>query len=181
MPDNEATVAMPMTPDHFKNIFREHPAGVALITADPGGEFAPAALTATSVISLNAQPPTIAFSLSEFSSSTPAVRAAETVVVHFLDAESLHLAKLGSTSGIDRFADPELWGRLSTGEPYFKDARIWVQGKVVGKMDVPGATIVAVEGQTIGGRALDSEDPITALVYHNRSWHQLGEHSEVAS
>lgn len=181
MPDNEGSQAQPMTPDHFKNVFREHPAGVALITADPGGDFAPAALTATSVISLNAAPSTIAFSLSEFSSSTPAVRAAETVVIHFLDADSVHLAKLGSTSGIDRFADRDLWGRLPTGEPYFKDAPIFIQGRIVGKLDVPGATVVAVEGQTIGGRALEAEEPVTPLVYHNRTWHHLGEHSTLAS
>lgn len=177
---NEATNAQPMTADHFKDVFREHPAGVALITADPGGDFAPAALTATSVISLNAAPPTIAFSLSEFSSSTPAVRAAETVVIHFLDADSVHLAKLGSTSGIDRFADTELWGRLETGEPYFKDAKYFIQGKIVGKMDVPGATVVAVEGQTIGGRAIEAEANSAPLVYHNRTWHHLGDHSALA-
>jgi flavin reductase (DIM6/NTAB) family NADH-FMN oxidoreductase RutF len=173
----DSVLARPMTAEHFKGAFREHPGGVALITADPGRGFAPAALTATSLVSLSAAPPTMAFSLSEFSSSTPAMRAASTVVVHFLDAESLHLATLGSTSGIDRFADTELWGRLETGEPYFKDARAWVLADVVGRLDVTGATLLAVEGRMIGGRALDDEAPAVPLVYHNRSWHRLGDHS----
>lgn len=163
-----------MTSDHFKQVFGHHPAGVALITADPGGEFSPAAITATSVISLNAAPPTIGFSLSALSSSAPALRAARSVVIHFLDADSIHLAKLGSTSGVDRFADSELWGRLESGEPYFHDARVWVQGTVVGTLEVPGATVVAVEGKTIGGRMIDTEGrPYSPLVYHNRSWHLL--------
>jgi flavin reductase (DIM6/NTAB) family NADH-FMN oxidoreductase RutF len=173
----ESVVASPMTADHFKNVFREHPAGVAFITADPGDGFAPAALTATSLISLSAEPPTMAFSLSDRSSSAPALRKATSVVVHFLDAESLHLARLGSTSGIDRFADAELWGRLETGEPYFKDARVWVQATVVGRLDVTGATIVAVEGRRIGGRILGQAGPTTPLVYVDRTWHQLGDHS----
>jgi flavin reductase (DIM6/NTAB) family NADH-FMN oxidoreductase RutF len=169
--------ARPMTAEHFKGVFREHPGGVALITADPGHGFAPAALTATSLVSLSAEPPTMAFSLSEFSSSTPALRVAATVVVHFLDAESLHLATLGSTSGIDRFANTELWGRLESGEPYFKDARAWVLADVVGRLDVTGATLLAVQGRMIGGRALENDTTAVPLVYHNRSWHQLSEHS----
>ncbi|MGO4247576.1 flavin reductase family protein [Paenarthrobacter sp. RAF54_2] len=176
----ESLNSHPMSADHFKNVFREHPGGVALITADPGGAFAPAALTATSVISLSAEPPTMAFSVSEFSSSTPALRVAETAVVHLLDADSIHLAKLGATSGINRFEDSALWGRLDTGEPYFKDARIWIQAKVIGRLDVTGATILAVEGQAIGGRAFGSEQPAVPLVYCNRTWHQLGDQSVLA-
>jgi flavin reductase (DIM6/NTAB) family NADH-FMN oxidoreductase RutF len=186
MTDNQAAGAAdaharPLTSGHFRNVFREHPAGVALITADPGGGFAPAALTATSVISLNAAPPTIAFSLSEHSSSAPALRAAETVVVHFLDEESIHLAKLGSTHGIDRFADTELWGRLESGEPYFKDAGVWIQGKIVGKLDTPGSTVIAVEGLTTGGRRVESPRSAAPLVYYDRTWHHLGRHSTIGS
>ncbi len=63
------------------------------------------ALTATSVASVSADPPMLMFSVSDASSSSPTVAAADTVVVHLLAAEQLHLAKLGATSGIDRFAD----------------------------------------------------------------------------
>lgn len=174
------TASHAMSPDDFRVVFRDHPAGVGLITADPGGEFGPVALTATSVISLNASPPTIAFSLSELSSATPAVRAAQTVVVHFLDAESIHLAKLGATSGTDRFADHALWDRLETGEPYFKDAKRWVRGRVISRLDVQGATLVAIEGLTTGGRDVRTEEQAAPLVYHNGTWHQLGAHSTVA-
>lgn len=173
---SQATIAQdrPMTLDHFKYVFGNHPAGATLITADPGGEFAPVALTATSVISLSAAPPTIGFSLSSASSSSPTIRAASSVVIHFLDAESLHLAQLGATSGIDRFADERLWGRLDSGEPYFHDARVWVRGSVVDTLEVPGATVVVIEGKSVGGRAIEVDDaPSTPLVYHNRSWHSL--------
>ena len=94
------------TPSRFTAAFRAHPAGVALVTADAGG--GPVALTATSVASVSADPPMLMFSVSDASSSSPTIAVADTVVVHLLRAEQLHLAKLGATSGIDRFADVPL-------------------------------------------------------------------------
>lgn len=181
MPVSEDTVAMPMTGDHFRTLFRDHPGGVALITADPGEGMAPVALTATSVVSLSSEPPTMAFSVSDRSSSTPALRAAESVVVHFLDASGVHLARLGSTSGIDRFADSRLWRRLDTGEPYFIDARAWARARVVGRLEVPGATLLAVEGETVGFRdpQASASAPAAPLAYVDRTWHALGDGSAI--
>ncbi len=102
-----------ITADEFKAAFRNHPGGVAVITADAGN--GPVGLTATSVISASAEPAILAFSVSEFSSSTPTILSADTVVVHFLSAEQVGIAKLCATSGIDRFADTSLWSRLETG------------------------------------------------------------------
>src|SRR5690625_4005194 len=94
----------------FIAAFRNHPAGVALVTADAGA--GPVAMTATSVCSVDADPPTVAFSASTRSSSTPTLLRASTVVVHLLSARQLDLAQLGATSGVDRFADTSLWQRL---------------------------------------------------------------------
>jgi len=52
----------PMT-EHFREAFRRHPAGVAVITADPGDR--PVAMTVSSLISVSAAPPIVAFSLSQ--------------------------------------------------------------------------------------------------------------------
>lgn len=162
-------------PDEFKLAFRNHAAGVAVITADAGD--GPVGLTATSVFSVSAEPPLLVFSLSDRASSAPTIRRAETVVVHLLGAEQLHIAKLCATSGINRFEDPELWARLTTGEPYFPSAHAWIRGRIINRMTAGSSTIVAVH-------ALESQvstdhtgsDP---LVYHNRTWHSLGEHSEI--
>jgi flavin reductase (DIM6/NTAB) family NADH-FMN oxidoreductase RutF len=43
-----------LSPDEFKALFRGHPGGVAVITADAGD--GPVALTATSVASVSADP-----------------------------------------------------------------------------------------------------------------------------
>ncbi|MFI5426639.1 flavin reductase family protein [Aeromicrobium sp. UC242_57] len=170
-----------VTPDEFKAAFRNHPAGVAIITADPGD--GPVAMTATSVFSVSAAPPLLVFSISAISSAAPSILRSKTVVVHLLGAEQLHLAKIGSTSGIDRFADTTLWSRLDTGEPFFPAAHAWIRGRIVNEMVAGGSTVVAV--QALESAAPPADDPAAdaaasePLVYHNRTWHRLSETSKI--
>ncbi len=171
----EDAVTGGLSPDEFKAAFRQHPAGIAVITGDAGN--GPVALTASSVFSVSAEPPVLVFSISAMSSAAPTLLSAETLVVHMLTAENLDLAILGSTSGIDRFADTSIWDRLPTGEPYFTGAHAWLRGRVVDKMAIGDSTVVAVH-------ALESSIPNDAssshpLVYHNRTWHSLSEHSKI--
>lgn len=170
-----------VSPEDFKAAFRNHPAGVAVITADAGD--GPVALTATSVFSVSADPPILVFSLSVLSSSTATIRRADTVVVHLLGASQLAIAKLGATSGIDRFADTSIWTTLPTGEPYFPTAHAWIRGRIIQTMDVGGSIVVAVHAlETMapapGADAADAEQA-HPLVYHNRTWHRLDEHSKI--
>lgn len=167
--------------EQFKAAFRTHPAGVAVITADAGD--GPIALTATSVISVSADPPLLVFSVSESSSSLPTLSRANTVVVHLLAADQLDLAILGATSGIDRFADTSIWSRLPTGEPYFTGAPVWIRGKIVDRMDAGRSVVLAVEAVEArtperGSSAADAAQS-HPLVYHNRVWHALDEQSKI--
>jgi flavin reductase (DIM6/NTAB) family NADH-FMN oxidoreductase RutF len=175
----EGVAAFPsLSADDFKAVFRGHPGGVAVITADDGT--GPVALTATSVSSVSADPPLLVFSVSSQSSSARALAAAKTVVVHLLDADDLPLARLGATSGVDRFADTESWSRLVTGEPVYFGVRAWIRGAVVNRMDAGGSTIFAVHAlQSSLSRDPAAGEAGNALVYHNRTWHRLGEHSRI--
>lgn len=168
-------------PDEFKAIFRHHAAGVSLITADAGS--GPAALTATSVFSVSAEPPIFVFSISSSSSAAPVITTAETLVVHILDADRLDLAKLGATSGIDRFADTSAWSRLATGEPVFAGVSTWIRGRVINRMEAGNSTIIAVHALETSQSAPtpDAREHGAPLVYHNRTWHSLGEHSALDS
>jgi flavin reductase (DIM6/NTAB) family NADH-FMN oxidoreductase RutF len=170
-----------VTPEEFKAAFRNHPAGVAVITADAGD--GPVALTATSVFSVSAVPPLLVFSISELSSSSPTIRKADTVVVHLLGADQIDIAKLGATSGIDRFADTSIWTRLPTGEPYFPAAHAWIRGRIVNKMEAGGSTVVAVQALETKAPAPGDESADAKLahplVYHNRTWHRLDENSKI--
>jgi flavin reductase (DIM6/NTAB) family NADH-FMN oxidoreductase RutF len=168
-----------ITGDEFRAAFRNHPGGVAVITADPGT--GPVGLTATSVTSVSLDPPLVMFSVSELSSSTPSILKSDTVVIHLLNADQLDIAKLCATSGIDRFADTSIWSRLVTGEPFFTGATNWIRGKIVSTMAAGGSTIIAV--QALQAQSPDPETLVDSeerpLVYHNRTWHVLGDHSKL--
>ncbi|WES63127.1 flavin reductase family protein [Microbacter sp. GSS18] len=167
-----------LSPDDFKALFRGHPGGVAVITADAGD--GPVALTATSVSSVSAEPPLLIFSISALSSASDVLSRAETVVVHLLDAQDLEVAKLGATRGIDRFAETHRWSRLVTGEPVFRDVRAWVRCAVIDRMDAGTSTVIAAHAlQSHIERDVHPGGPGDALVYHNRTWHRLGEDSRI--
>ncbi|WP_226909605.1 flavin reductase family protein [Georgenia ruanii] len=167
-----------VTPAEFKAVFRNYPAGVAVITADAGD--GPVGLTATSVISVSAEPPLLVFSLASSSSATAALRRADTVVVHLLGAAQLDVAKVFATSAIDRFADTSLWDRLPTGEPYLVGAATWLRGRIVNQMSAGSSVVLAaqaVETHAAIPADVDEEPP---LVYHNRTWHGLTHRSKIA-
>lgn len=162
----------PLSPEEFKAAFRGHPAGVAVITADDGT--GPVAMTASSVFSLSAVPPLIVFSASATSSSTPTIREAESVVVHLIGADDLWLARLGATSGVDRFGDGIRWDRLPTGEPYYPGAAVRIRARIQARLDAGSAIVFVVEAL----EATTAQDAArTPLVYHDRTWHRLGEGS----
>lgn len=170
-----ATVHPGLTADEFKLAFRNHPAGVALITADAGD--GPVALTASSVFSVSAEPPVLVFSLSDRASASASILRAGTVVVHMLAADNLPLARLGATSGVDRFAETERWTRMSTGEPYFPEAEVRIRGEIIEQLRVGESTVVAVHALEASlPEVAPSETP---LVYHNRTWHRLGDESRI--
>lgn len=170
-----------VTPEEFKAAFRNHAAGVAVVTADAGD--GPVAMTLTSVFSVSVDPPVLVFSLSQLSTSAPTIFHADTVVVHLLGAAQLDLALLGAAKGVDRFSDTTLWDRLPTGEPYFPGAPVWIRGKIVNQMDVGGSTVVAV--QAVEVHAPPAGDPRAdaaesePLVFHNRTWHRLSGDSKL--
>jgi flavin reductase (DIM6/NTAB) family NADH-FMN oxidoreductase RutF len=177
-PTHSKNTIAEITSDEFKAAFRNHPGGVAVVTADIGN--GPVGLTATSVISANVEPNILAFSVSALSSSTPTLRQADTVVVHLLSARELHFAQLCATSGIDRFADTTQWSRLATGEPYFHEVKTWLRGKVIDTMDAGASAILAVEAlQAAPSLSKGNDEAGEPLVYHNRTWHTLNNSSQI--
>lgn len=161
-----------VTAGMFKAAFRGHPGGVAVITADAGD--GPVALTATSVASVNADPPLLMFSVTTASSATKVIVRAETVVVHLLDVPDLRLAQIGATKGIDRFADAASWTRLSTGETVFHGVRAWLRCRIIDTIDAEGSTVIAARVLQAGiNRDVTSGAVPPALAYVDRRWHRL--------
>ncbi|MFF0085925.1 flavin reductase family protein [Streptomyces canus] len=169
-----------LSSEAFRGAFRNHPGGVAVVTADAGR--GPVALTATSVISVSATPPLLVFSVSVLSSATPTILESPSVVVHLLWAEQVDLARLCATSGADRFADTGAWARLPTGEPYFVAAPVSIRGAIAATFTAGASTLVVVNATHAHYASPDiaaRSDAPRPLVYHNRTWHQLSEQSQV--
>jgi len=163
-------LARPAAPEvsaaEFKAVFRHHPAGVAVVTLR--GPHGPVGFTATSVISVSAAPPVLAFSLAAASSSRPAVEQAGSVVVNFLAEEQDGLAARFATSGIDRFAARD-WHLLPTGEPVLLGTAAWVRGEIEQRIPVGDSTLVTVRV------ARSRRDRATRpLLYVDRAYHRLG-------
>ncbi|MCX5493745.1 flavin reductase family protein [Kaistia dalseonensis] len=160
----------PMT-SAFREAFRRHPAGVAVITADPGDR--PVAMTVSSLISVSAAPPIVAFSLSTKSGSSEPLLRAETMVIHLLRYTDIDLAQLCASSGADRFPPGGAWERLPTGEPRYTGVATWFRARRLGLLPIEGATLVAAE--LLEGEAHPEEAPPEAhsLVYLDRRWHRL--------
>ncbi len=167
----------PLSADDFKRVFRGYPGGVSVITADCGD--GPVALTATSVASVSADPPLIVFSISALSSSLPTFTRADSVVIHLLGPKNLPLARLASTSGIDRFADRGSWTRLTTGEPLYHDVDTWVRARVVHRLDAGGSKVIVVHALQAGVAVSDEAVIEEGLVYRNRAWYGIGARSRL--
>jgi flavin reductase (DIM6/NTAB) family NADH-FMN oxidoreductase RutF len=173
-------LAESVSADTFKSAFRLHPAGVAVVTGDPGGS--PFAMTVSSLASVSTEPPMLVFSASALSSSTPALEQSDTVVVHMVGNDQLWLAKLGATSGIDRFADTASWTRLATGEPVFPSVYAWLRGRIVQRIEAGNSVICVVHiiEASVPEPGQHVDDPSRPLVYHARTWHHLGDHSALS-
>jgi flavin reductase (DIM6/NTAB) family NADH-FMN oxidoreductase RutF len=150
----------------FRQVFRRHAAGVAVVTVDAGR--GAAGVTITSLASLSADPPLLSFSVATTGSTWPHLRDAPSAVVHLLGAEHAPLAHTFATSGIDRFAAPTNWHRLPTGEPVLDGAAAWLRVSIQHRHPAGGSHLVIGRIQEVGL----AEDG-APLLYHDGSYHAL--------
>ena len=160
-----------LSPGEYKTVFRQHPAGVAVVTlVGPAGHVG---FTATSVISVSAEPPLLAFSIASTSSSWPALAEASTVAVSFLADDQDDISARFATSGLDRFAAGG-WSELATGEAVIDGALTWLRARIVQRTPVGDSYLVSL-------RALEAQTRTDAapLVYNDRTYHRIGEHTAI--
>ncbi|QYM76253.1 flavin reductase family protein [Leucobacter luti] len=157
----------------FKDAFRTHPAGIALITAQtPDG---PVGLTASSVASVGLEPAALAFSVTRATGSAGGILQAESYVVHLLDHAQLEIAQQFAISGGERFTSAQGWDRLATGEPYLPAARAALRARTIQSITVGASTLVLAEV-----REVHLGTPSEPLIYRDRTFHSIGpahEHS----
>ncbi len=124
------------SPDLLRSVFRQHAAGVAVITAQ--GSSGPVGFTATSLASVSAEPPLVSFGISTGASSWPAISATGHVGVHILGEHQRELAATFARSGADRFGAPTVWREGPEGVPVLDGVLAWLVCRVVAR--VPAGT-----------------------------------------
>lgn len=145
----------------FREMFRRHAAGVAIITANLNGS--PFGFTATSVASLSAEPPRFTFNMARSSSSWPAVANAEYIGVHMLGLENQALANRFARTR-DRF-DGDHWEPGPHDVPILKDVSGWLVGRIQMRLSFENNAVVVVE--VVDGQVGQDGTP---LLYHGGAY-----------
>ncbi|MGG7462999.1 flavin reductase family protein [Plantibacter sp. YIM 135347] len=164
-PGEEPTIV-----DRFKAAFRNHPAGVAVVTTQ--GPDGPVGLTASSVASVSADPPVLVFSVTTSAGSAGTVLTAPTFVVNLLRSEHVDIAKSFAVHGSPRFTPEQGFSTRHSGEPVLSGAAVALWCRPLQTVPVGASTLIVAE-------VLDVElgEPGSPLVYHDRTFHGLGGHT----
>ena len=165
-PDLGTRTPQHASPDLLRSVFRQHAAGVAVITAR--GENGPVGFTATSLSSVSAQPPMLSFGISTGASSWPAISGAGHVGVHILGEHQEQLAATFARSGADRFGAPTAWREGPEGVPVLDGVLAWLVCRVVARVPAGDHRIVLAE--VVLGDPAGSGRP---LLYHQGRFNGL--------
>ena len=151
----------------FRDAFAGHPAGVAIVTA--AGPQGPAGITASSVISVSAEPPVLAVSIAADSTSGAAILAGGGLAVHLLTAANRSLAELFATPGSRRFGLDMDWYTAATGEPIIRGVGTVLRCRPLGRM--PAGTGMVLTAQVLD--VVDGGSSAAPLVYQRRTYYAL--------
>jgi len=147
----------------FREMFRRHAAGVAIITVNYNG--VPYGFTATSVASLSAKPPRFTFNMARSSSSWPAVANTTYIGVHMLGLENQELADRFARTK-ERFAGDH-WALGPHEVPILKDVAGWLIGQIQMRLSFENNAVVVVE--VVEGQVGEDGTP---LLYHSGAYGQ---------
>ena len=139
------------SPDLLRSVFRQHAAGVAVITAQGA---TPVGFTATSLSSVSAEPPMLSFGIGTGASSWPVIAEAEHVGIHILGEHQQDLAATFARSGADRFGAPTRWYEGPEGVPVLDGVLAWLVCRIVARVPAGDHRIVLAEvllGDPSGG------------------------------
>ena len=166
----EGSALQPQSPNDlvaFKQAFRRHAAGVAVVTAlSPDGD--PVGFTATSLSSLSAVPPMATFNMAKSASDWRAISETDYVAIHTLGARNRLVAEIMSGDHALRFVGDH-WHAGPHGLAVLNDVTAWMVGRIIGRMPLHNNAVVAVQIEE-GGLGADDE----ALLYHERAYRLLG-------
>ena len=122
LPDAESGGEDQSTGEQLRQALRQHPAGVAVVTA---GEWRrPVGLTVTSFTSVSLSPALVSLLVARSASVWPAFEQSTRIGIHLLPAHARELATTFARSSADRFAPPTCWTPDVHGVPVLHDAGV---------------------------------------------------------
>ena len=150
----------------YKHAFGNHPAGVAVITADtPDGPFG---LTASSVASVSLDPAALVFSVTSSRGSASRILGADRFAVNLLNASQVDVARAFARPGLPRFTPEQGFVRTESGYWVLPDAHAALQCTHHARVKVGESTVVVADILDIAVSA-----PGQPLVYVDRLFHGL--------
>jgi flavin reductase (DIM6/NTAB) family NADH-FMN oxidoreductase RutF len=135
--------------EHFKEVVGHFATGVTIVTACDGDT--PVGFTCQSFSSLSLEPLLIGFAAQRASSTWPRVRAAGSLAVNILDAQSEALARTFATSGADKFAGVS-FQLGSNGAPLLEVALATVTAEIEAVHEAGDHDYVIARVQSVGSR-----------------------------
>lgn len=156
-----------MTPEEYRAAMRRLPSGVSVITTMAGAD--PAGMTATSVSSLSADPPSLLVCINQSGSMHAALQDASHFAVNVLARDHAEVAQ--------RFADPAMreerfsgdqWLEDESGVPYLGEAQASFVCRLVERVQFATHTICIGEVERV--RCTDIDSP---LIYFNGAYRNL--------
>lgn len=157
-----------MTQD-FKELFAQHAAGVAVLTLRRDDELIGA--TATSVVSVSAEPAVAAFSLTQGSRFHGACQVGQRVTLNFLGGADKAVAIDFARREPDKF-ERTGWHETAGGSIVLNPVKRWASGEIIALHDLGTSTLVALELDEIV--AANNIQDSRALAYHNRKFSSIG-------
>jgi flavin reductase (DIM6/NTAB) family NADH-FMN oxidoreductase RutF len=153
--------------DLLRSVFRQHAAGVAVITAQGAR---PVGFTATSLASVAVEPALLSFGIGTGSSSWSVISGTEHIGVHLLGEHQSALAATFARSGADRFAPPTRWRTGPHGVPVLEGVPGWLVCRIVAR--VPAGDHRLVLAEVLAGDA-DASGTGRPLLYHRGRFNAL--------
>ena len=130
--------------------------------------------TATAVLSLSAEPPSLLVSIDRTCRLAELVLASGRFSVAMLasDQENIADAFAGKLGGIDRFSVGD-WQSWSSGTPHLSSAAASIDCELIGSMSIPTHLVIA--GAIVGTQLAKTTAP---LLWHRRQYHRPAPLSE---
>ncbi|MBV1781207.1 flavin reductase family protein [Paeniglutamicibacter sp. ABSL32-1] len=161
------TLTSDLTPDTLRNVFAQHPSGIAALCAIVDGQ--PQGIIASSfTVGVSMDPPLVMFAVQNTSKTWPLVRTSGRIGVSVLSEKNEGVCRQIASKSGDRFAGLRL-DSTDEGALFLHDATLWLDCSV--EQEVPAGDHHVVLLRVHGHQTHDNAH--SPLVFHGSAFRRL--------